>query len=285
MSLRLNVSKGALAALLVWACAKAEDSDLVGRPRVPTAGTGGATGGTGGKGGTGGTSGSSAGKGGAAGATGGTAGTGGSGGSAGSGRAGAPACGDSTDAGLVVHYRVDNARDSSDQVFFHLYLENNSDEALDLRRVEIRYWMTAEPTSFDSPVSYFASQAVFLSKRAEYVDDGELSHLLMTFTGEVPSQNADLNGAEVQFTVQAKDNGRFDQSNDYSFAPRLIEKTPHDRITAYVDGKLAWGREPSGRCPGQGEGGQGGQGGEGAEGGEPGTGGTLVGGQGGEGGA
>jgi hypothetical protein len=278
MSLRLRVWKGAIPALLVWACAKAQDSDLVGGGPVPVAGKGGTTtGGTGGSGGTGGT----AGKGGSGGAVGGTAGTGGTGGAnggtAGKGAAGAPACGDTTDAGLVLHYLVSNTQESTQQIFFHLYFENTSDAALDLGRVAVRYWMTAETTAFDTVTDYRGP--LVSDERAEYVDDGEFSHLYITFSGnDVPPMNSDLNPTEVQFRIQTRNGAMLDQSDDYSFAPSFMTKTPHDRITVYVDGKLAWGREPSGLCPGQGEGGQGGQGGEGGE--QPGAAG-----QGGEGGA
>jgi hypothetical protein len=277
MSLRLRLWQGALPALLVWACAKANDSDLV-AGALPIAGKGGSSA-LGGKGGSGATGGSSAGTGGTP-ARGGTGGSGGAnGGTAGQGKAGAPACGDRTDAGLVLHYLVGNAQDSSQQVFFHLYFENNSDETLDLARVAVRYWMTAETDGFNAPVTDYRGPQV-LGERAEYVDDGEYSHLLITFSGnDVPAMNSDLNPTEVQFRIQTQNGAMLDQANDYSFAPSFMSKTPHDRITAYVDGRLAWGREPSGHCPGQGEGGQGGEGGE-----QPGTGGTSAG-QGGEGGA
>jgi hypothetical protein len=284
MSLRLNVWSGGLGALLVWACAKANDSDLVGHRPVPVAGSAGRFS-TGGTGGTGGTTGGSSGKGGAAGKGGAggtfTGGTAGSGGSAGSGRAGAPACGEATDAGLVVHYLAQNTQDSTNQVHFNLYFENNSNEAIDLSRVAVRYWMTAEPAAFNPPVTDYRASLV-IGEHAEYVSDGKNSHLLITFTGDdIPPMNPDLNLTEVQFRVLAQNDGRFDQTNDYSFAPTSQTKTPNDHVTAYVDGRLAWGREPSGVCPGMGEGGQGGQGGEG---GEAGTGGSNAG-QGGEGGA
>jgi hypothetical protein len=282
MSLRLRLCKGAIPAFLVWACAKAQDSDLAGSTPEPVAGKGGTgTGGAGGKGGTG--TGGASGKGGSGG-VGGAAGRGGTGGSvggtAGSGSAGAPACGDSTDAGIVVHYLVSNSQESSDQVFFHLYFENRSEDALDLGRVAVRYWMTAETDAFNPPVTDYRGPLV-AGERAEYVDDGDFSHLYITFSGnDIPSMNSDLNPTEVQFRIQTQNGARFDQRNDYSFAPSFMTKTPHDLVTAYVDGKLAWGREPSGLCPGEGEGGQGGQGGQGGEGGEAPTGA----GQGGEGG-
>jgi hypothetical protein len=267
MSLRLRLWKGAIPLLFVWACAKAQDSDLVGSTPFPTAGKGG-TGGTGGKGGTG--TGGTAGKGGSGGTVGGTAGSGGTGGSVGGtagrgGSGGAPACGDSADAGIVLHYLVGNSQESSEQVFFHLYFENTGDAALDLERVAVRYWMTAETAAFNPPVTDYRGPLV-AGERAEFVDDGEFSHLYITFSGnEISSMSSDLNATEVQFRIQTLNGAKLDQSDDYSFAPSFMTKTPHDRITAYVDGKLAWGREPSGLCPGQGEGGQGGQGGEGGE--------------------
>jgi hypothetical protein len=267
MSLRLRLWKGAIPAFFVWACAKAQDSDLAGSTPVPVAGKGGTgTGGTGGKGGTG--TGGASGKGGTGG-VGGAAGRGGTGGStggtAGSGSAGAPACGDSTDAGIVVHYRVDNSTELSAQIAFRLHFENNSSEPVDLARIAVRYWMSAEAEMFAAPVSDHRGPLV-AGERAEYVDDGEFSHLYITFSGHsIPSMNSDLNPTEVVFRMEALNGARFDQRNDYSFAPSFATKTPHDLITAYVDGKLAWGREPSGLCPGEGEGGQGGQGGEGGE--------------------
>jgi xyloglucan-specific exo-beta-1,4-glucanase len=273
MSLRLRLWKGALPAFLVWACAKANDSDLVQGP-VPNAGVGGssATGGkgsaSGGKSGAG-TGGTGAGK----------AGTGGtSAGTGGQGRAGAPACGERTDdAALVVQYLVSNTQDSSDQIFFHLYFENKSDEALDLARVEVRYWMTAETDAMNAPVTDYRGPQVS-GERATFVEDGEFSHLSITFTGnEVPAMNSDLNPTEVQFRIQTQNGAKLDQGDDYSFVPTSMTKAPNDHVTAYVDGKLAWGREPSGLCPTPGEGGQGGQGGEGGE--------PASAGQGGEGGA
>jgi hypothetical protein len=285
MSLRLKLAKGALTAFALYACAKANDSDLAGRPES-MAGRGGAGGtATGGKGGTGGTSatGGASGQGGtgATGGTGGSSGVGGSsgaGGTAGMGEAGGPACGETTDAGLVVVYWAENSMATADKIHFHLYFQNQSDSALQMSRVSLRYWMSAEP-EFDPAVTDYAGPQIG-GQRATYVDDGDLSHLLITFTGnEIPANNGDLNPTEVQFRIQPRDGARFDQSNDYSFAPQfssLQSRGPNERITAYVDNVLAWGQEPSGRCPGTGEGGMGG------EGGQPGTGGSTMGGEGGE---
>jgi len=286
MGLGSKLVKGMVVALSLYACAKADDSDLVGSPESSagkggSAGRGGA-GGAGGVGGATGGAGGASGKGGAGGVgVGGGAGVGGSsglGGTAGIGAAGGPACGEMTEAGLVVHYLVGNAAASSDQIFMHLYFENQSDEALSMARVTVRYWMTAETMAFNPAVTDYRGGQI-AGEHAEYVDDGEFSHLLITFTGnEIPANNTDLNPSEVQFRIQGQNGARFDQSNDWSFAPALTVRAPHDRITAYVDGLLTWGQEPSGRCPGEGQGGQGG------EGGEPGTGGSTAGGQGGEGG-
>ncbi len=289
MSLASKCSIGGSLALLVWSCAKAEDSPLVGSA-VPSAGRGGSAGtGVGGTLGSGGTStgkGGSSGVGGSA-ATGGSggsgAGTGGTSGAGGSG--GLPACGSGAidDAGVVLRYIVGNASAMSDQLFMHLYFENKSDQPLDLAHVTVRYWMTAEP-EFDSPVTDYRGPQVS-GEHATYVDDGELSHLFITFSGnEVPPHNdTDLNPTEVQFRIQGRNGARFDQSNDYSFAPTLTSNppAPNDHITVYIDGALAWGKEPSGRCPDTGEGGAAGEGGQGGES----NGGSPQGGQAGEAGA
>jgi hypothetical protein len=243
-----------------------------GRGGVAGSSTEGGAGGLGGSGGAAtagiGGSGAKAGEGGSAG----TLATGGAGvaGDGGTGRGGAPACADSADSGVIVYYVVGNTQDSSQQIHFHLYFKNNSDQALDLGRVTVRYWMTAETDAFNPPTTDYRGPQV-AGEHAEYVEDGEFSHLRITFNGsEIPARNwnpdleiEDINPTEVQFRVQARAEHRFDQSNDYSFAPRSMTKQPNDRITAYLDGKLVWGRTPSGLCSDLGEGGQAGAAGEG----------------------
>jgi hypothetical protein len=198
MSLGSKLVVGTLSGLVAWACAKAEDSDLLGGPvlRGGSSGAGGSggiggAGGVGGVGGVGGTTGGVGGTGGVAGSAGTGGSLGGSGGSAGLGEAGGPACGETTDAGLVVLYWAESSAASTDKVQFHLYFQNQADGALDMSRVSLRYWMTAE-----APFSGFAydySGPQIAGENARYVDDGDLSHLFITFSGnEIPPHNTDL---------------------------------------------------------------------------------------------
>jgi hypothetical protein len=161
-----------------------------------------------------------------------------------------------------------NSTASSSSVEAKLFIENKMDVALDMTHVSVRYWMTSEADTYILK-SYYQSDAFKTGPspyvELTYVDDGSDSHVEATFTGgEIPSKG-NLREAEFQIKLDGTNGDTFDQSDDWSFAPALKSDPAlaHDKITAYVDGSLVWGCEPSGRCPDFGMGGAGGQGGEG----------------------
>jgi hypothetical protein len=293
--------------LVVWACAKSNDSPLGGGAYDPN-GKAGASGGSGktGTGGsaaaggssaTGGKGGSSAGGSSASGgssaaggssATGGSGGTGGTGGSTGgSGGSGAGCSADPDlleNAEIVVRYIGVNTTASSSSIEARLFIENKMDVALDLARLSVRYWMTSEADSYILE-SYYQGDYIKTGPpeyvNLAFVDDGSDSHVAAHFTGgEIPS-NAELWKTEFQIKLDGTNGEKFDQADDWSFAPacKSDPALPNDKITAYVDGTLVWGCEPSGKCPDFGMGGAGGQGGEaGAAGAGTGGGGSSAGG-------
>ena len=288
----------ALAVLAAWACAKANDSELGGGAYDPNAKAG--SGGTSAKGGAGGSSatagtstGGSSGKGGSAAsggasATGGTSATGGAGGSTGGtggsttdgGAAGDPGVPPDVlaNASVILYYQAKNATEMTGTVDMRLLLENKSKDALDLSRVVVRYWMTAEPSAVNTHTYYHAP--TILENAPTFVDDGANSHVEFTFSGDtIPGHNSDLNATEFQATLDAANNQKFDQSDDWSFNGAFTgNPQPNDKITVYLAGKLIWGCEPSGKCPTtSGAGGAGGEGGQAGQAGQAGGGGTSAG--------
>jgi hypothetical protein len=230
------------------------------------------TGGSGATGGTNSTGGSTS--------TGGSNSTGGTstGGTSTGGSGGAP---DLSNAEVVLYYQAKNTMGSADRVDMRLFIQNKAKTALDLSQVTVRYWMTAE--SPPNVHSYYSAAGMHLVVPPTFVDAGDNSYLEFSFGagGQVPAQNTDLNATEFQGTIDTTNGGKFDQTNDWSFNAALDTDPPqpNDKITVYAAGKLIWGCEPSGACPGSGEGGAGGEAGQSTQagqGGEPGTGGTGI---------
>jgi hypothetical protein len=297
----------------VYACAKATDSDLGGGAYDPNAAGksgSGAKPGTGGTGGTGGSSaGGTAGRGGSTSGRAGTGPAGGSGGTSPGGTGNAAATGGAggstggsidqggqagddgvppdvlANADVVLLYVNQQTGSPVNQAQMKLYLMNQSDDALDLAHVVVRYWMTAEVSDFDLK-SYYAASMVSHFTLA-YVEAGSESRIEVTFSsGSIPAHNTDKNQVELQVALQGVNGAEVDQRNDWSFNASLTRENPPDanpKVTVYLAGKLVWGCEPSGKCAGEdGAGGAGGQGGESGAGGSGATGGTSGTGQGGQ---
>jgi Cellulose binding domain len=270
------------ALLVLWACATSQEiaSDGAGTGgRIGTSNSGGAFGlggasltggafGLGGAPGLGGASNGGASNGGAAsggasngGASSGGANNGGTSAEGGAAEAGAGGGGGVpasvlANASVILYYATNQIAASTNKIHMQLFLQNKSADPLPMADVTIRYWMTSEVAS---PVLHNYYSGPFIVGQSQvFVADGANSYAELTFTGSTIAQGADLNASEMQLDL---DGGTFDQSDDWSFAPTLTVRTPHDKVTVYLGSKLIWGCEPSGVCAGDGAGGAGGAGG------------------------
>lgn len=192
-------------------------------------------------------------------ATGGSTSTGGSTAAGGSGGTGMPSGGMTGQAGMgtsltgdgsyIVFYEAADAHAMTSTVSMSLYIMNQTADALDLSTVEVRYWMTAEPAA-PATHSYYSATGVKLNTPPTFVA-GPPSYLSFTFAkgGSVAAKNKVLNDTEFQGTVDTT-MGMFDQTNDWSFNAKDTMPQANPNVTLYVAGKLVWGCEPTGVCPG-----------------------------------
>jgi hypothetical protein len=214
------------------------NSAFGGSAGVGGSGNGGTTGGTSSSGGTAGTSGGSSGAGGTT--TGGTGGT--SGGSAGSGGTGGVPQDVIDAADVVAHTKNDKTTASSSEIFFHFYLENQSDDPLPMANVEVRYWF--DPDGVTPQVAKYYQAASIQGQTVAFQEAGANSYVKMTFTGNTITKGADLSASEFQLQITG---GTFDQSDDWSWTASGT-RAPNDKVTVYLDGTLVWGCEPTGAC-------------------------------------
>jgi len=165
---------------------------------------------------------------------------------------------------VVLLYKVDSASETTNSIFMHLYLRNQSDDDFPLNAAEVRYWLDPDGLNFTMASHYQGPGigAVTLSKGS----DGDDDYVAVTFaaTAVLAGNTTDINRNEFQLKLDAA-GGLFDQTNDYSFAA-ITSMTEHDRITVYLADELVWGCEPSGACAGDDPGAGGAAGAAGAEG-------------------
>ncbi len=203
-------------------------------------GSGGTTGGTSSSGGT---AGSDGGSGGAGGSSGGSGGSGGAtGGSAGSGGSGGVPQSVIDAADVVVHTKNDQTGASSSTIFFHFFIENQSDDPLPMANVKVRYWF--DPDGNTPSLAHFYQGPSIAGQTDTFHEAGENSYVEMAFTGNTISKGADLNGTEFQIQITG---GTYDQTDDWSWTASGT-RAPNDKVTVYLDGTLVWGCEPTGAC-------------------------------------
>lgn len=138
---------------------------------------------------------------------------------------------------------------------FSFQVRNDDTVIVPLSSVKVRYWYTRDDGKWQSFNCYYAalgSGNVYgnmvrlpLSSALETAD-------FYAETGFYSGAGSLLPGAtsgEVQITLTKYDNSNYNQSNDYSFNPNLTAYSENMRITAYVNGVLVFGTEPTGTTP------------------------------------
>lgn len=217
---------------------------------VENGGTSGGEGGSarGGSVGTGGTSTSNGG------ATGKDAAAGGSGGKdAGSGGSGPVdsgpvACDDIDSTGRLAVYFYDDSAVSSSSIQMHFDLVNFTAFSSRLPQVTVRYWFTDEDASSANVVEkYYVPITTTMKFIAVNPPRSDADTVLEMSFPETPDSGAswvETKGFNLAFHKTSYA-GTYTQDNDYSYDSKLTKTLGQNpKITAYVNGVLAWGCEP-----------------------------------------
>ena len=128
---------------------------------------------------------------------------------------------------------------------------NTSSSSLNLNNIEVRYWFNYDGTG--QGVQAWLNWAGKLPQGTTINNNVQISvvttnkgtqthYVSIKFTGGVTLQKNEY--AEVQFRFNKSDWSNMQQDNDWSFAA-YSNFTTWDRITAYLNGMLVWGNEPT----------------------------------------
>jgi hypothetical protein len=126
-----------------------------------------------------------------------------------------------------------------------LKITNTGSNEIDLKDLKVRYYFSKEEESKPIYSSYFYSHGEKSGVHGKFVSspskEGNEYYLEISFdTGTL------LPGKEVYAfgAITKEDWGYFDQENDYSFDAKNSIFAVWDKITVYISGTLAWGKEP-----------------------------------------
>ncbi|HYH05009.1 MAG TPA: cellulose binding domain-containing protein, partial [Bacillota bacterium] len=156
---------------------------------------------------------------------------------------------------LAILYKCSTTDAVSGGIRFSFQVRNDDTVTVPLSSVKVRYWYTRDNGKWQSFNCYYAALgsgniygnmvrlplSSAFSTADFYAETG--------FTSGAGSLSPGANSGEVQITLTKYDNSNYNQSNDYSFNPNLTPYSENVRITAYVNGVLAFGTEPTGATP------------------------------------
>ena len=161
---------------------------------------------------------------------------------------GAVSCDDITSPGrLAVYYYCDSAASGS-SIQMHLDIVNYTAFTSRLTQVTVRYWFTDEAASSANVMEQYyvpiPTTMKFITLNPPRADADTVLEMSFASAPDAGSSFVETRGFNFAFHKTSY-NGDYDQTNDYSYDPTLKSALGlNPKITAYINGVLAWGCEP-----------------------------------------
>ena len=161
---------------------------------------------------------------------------------------GAVSCDDITSPGrLAVYYYCDSAASGS-SIQMHLDIVNYTAFTSRLSQVTVRYWFTDEAASSVNVMEQYyvpiPTTMKFITLNPPRAGADTVLEMSYASAPDAGSSFVETRGFNFAFHKTGY-SGTYDQTNDYSYDPTLKSTLGlNPKITAYINGVLAWGCEP-----------------------------------------
>ncbi|GAB3739000.1 hypothetical protein GCM10028816_44470 [Spirosoma lituiforme] len=128
-----------------------------------------------------------------------------------------------------------------------LKLANAGGQSIPYGEVTVRYWFTSEGNSLPTNLAvYYAQLGAVSTKYVALAQprQGALGYVEYSFPGG-GSLPANGNSGPIENGIQKTDGSNFNESDDYSYQANYADYIPNVRVTAYRNGTIVWGQEPT----------------------------------------
>ena len=153
---------------------------------------------------------------------------------------------------LKVLYKNNTLSETANSLQHDVKLVNVGQDPIDLRKVNLKYWFTKEPTGQQEVHIYWASigthqvTARFQEQSVESLLPASARsladhYLELGFTGGTLAPGAE---AEIKLGFNTTNWADYYQANDYTYSSEARDYIEHLPYTAYYEDKLLWGTEP-----------------------------------------
>jgi len=148
---------------------------------------------------------------------------------------------------LKVLHKTEAPNEQPDTISFAVKVRNGTSSAVDLSRLEMRYWFTPGELGNRSQrahVEWANQNGEDIHVEIVYaVQNSRQSYLRVTFDQSAGRLAPFSDSGEIQVKVRKSDGSKYAQINDYSYSPS-VDFEEQRQITLYLDGQLIWGVEP-----------------------------------------
>lgn len=148
---------------------------------------------------------------------------------------------------MVLHKNEDNT--TNNLLKPGINLVNNGNVSVPLKSVSLRYWFTPES---NSPINFVIDYSKmneayilgnFFKSSRSYM--GATDYIEISFKDNAGELYAFSETGQIKTRIQKQDWSSFNETDDFSYQLRSNSYQPNIKITAYINGVLVWGEEPS----------------------------------------
>ncbi len=147
----------------------------------------------------------------------------------------------------VQYHAVDSVIDNG-AIKAGLNIVNNSDEAIALSELTMRYWYTKETNEQDE-LSLFTSNIapehiIYHNIAMPIAVSGATHYFDISYLPEAGTLEAKSETGQSTFFIHSTHFLNQDETNDYSADLNLITLSDYEKVTLYYKGQLVWGKAP-----------------------------------------
>nr|6D5B_A Chain A, glycoside hydrolase WP_045175321 [Caldicellulosiruptor danielii]6D5B_B Chain B, glycoside hydrolase WP_045175321 [Caldicellulosiruptor danielii]6D5B_C Chain C, glycoside hydrolase WP_045175321 [Caldicellulosiruptor danielii]6D5B_D Chain D, glycoside hydrolase WP_045175321 [Caldicellulosiruptor danielii]6D5B_E Chain E, glycoside hydrolase WP_045175321 [Caldicellulosiruptor danielii]6D5B_F Chain F, glycoside hydrolase WP_045175321 [Caldicellulosiruptor danielii]6D5B_G Chain G, glyco len=157
---------------------------------------------------------------------------------------------DKTSGQIKVLYANKETNSTTNTIRPWLKVVNTGSSSIDLSRVTIRYWYTVDGDRAQSAISDWAqigaSNVTFKFVKLSSSVSGADYYLEIGFKSGAGQLQPGKDTGEIQIRFNKSDWSNYNQGNDWSWLQSMTSYGENVKVTAYIDGVLVWGQEPSG---------------------------------------
>lgn len=142
--------------------------------------------------------------------------------------------------GLSIQYKCGSEADRYQSMRPYIVINNNTGATVSMSDIKVRYYYFKEGIADETFMSFYTTIGIanvtgkFLPEKG-YAEFG--------FTSGAGSISDGGNSGQIQLVLKKVTNGFYEQSNDYSYSPKILEYTDYDKMTLYYKDELVWGKE------------------------------------------